>query len=120
MKVCTEFQDKRIKKYQAIGYSTKQIVKKMNLLSAHVIYGANRRNDPVEQNKSKCREITAKAIRRGLIKKQNCFKCGSMKAEVHHKDYSDPFDVLWMCRNHHLSHHAEKRKQTNGAIDLIP
>jgi hypothetical protein len=30
-------------------------------------------------------------------------------AERHHPDYSDPLNVVWLCRKHHRQLHREKR-----------
>lgn len=45
------------------------------------------------------------AIRRGKIVKEPCCICGSLKSEMHHDDYNKPFDVKWLCREHHMEYH---------------
>lgn len=47
------------------------------------------------------RQKISDAIRRGKIKRQPCQICGIEKSEAHHKDYSKPFEVIWLCRMHH-------------------
>jgi hypothetical protein len=34
-----------------------------------------------------------------------CEVCGALSAEAHHKDYSRPLDVVWLCRKHHMELH---------------
>ena len=41
------------------------------------------------------------ATKIGTIKKQPCRICGEIKAHAHHKDYSKPLDVDWLCLRHH-------------------
>lgn len=55
---------------------------------------------------------TRSAIRRGLIQRQPCADCGSIKAEAHHPDYDRPLDVVWLCRKHHKAAHPRKRGAT--------
>ena len=44
---------------------------------------------------------------RKIIKKQPCLICGDY-AEAHHPDYTNPFNVVWLCRKHHLATHGKK------------
>lgn len=52
-----------------------------------------------------------KAIRKGELKKQPCYVCGSV-AEAHHPDYDRPLDVVWLCPPHHKQAHALVEKET--------
>jgi len=54
------------------------------------------------------------AIRDGKLFRLPCAVCGSLVTDAHHEDYSKPLDVIWLCRQHHLSIHATRniiRKQ---------
>lgn len=42
------------------------------------------------------------AVRNGSLKKKPCKKCGAIKAEAHHTDYSKPLKVVWLCKQHHV------------------
>lgn len=47
-----------------------------------------------------------KAIKRGIIKKEPCEICDStIQVAGHHKDYSKPLEVNWLCPRHHGSLH---------------
>lgn len=49
----------------------------------------------------------ARAIKIGVLKKQNCENCGSTEnIHAHHGDYSKPLDVDWLCNSCHQKHHA--------------
>lgn len=51
----------------------------------------------------------AKAIRAEILKKQPCEKCGAVKVQAHHDDYSKPLEVRWLCVPHHNEHHVAER-----------
>lgn len=53
---------------------------------------------------------TGNAIRDGKIARQPCEKCGEVRSEAHHDDYSKPLDVRWLCKKHHDEHHAALRE----------
>jgi DNA-binding NarL/FixJ family response regulator len=67
--------------------------------------------------KSELQSILAlgNAIRSGLIiRPEYCSKCGSTgKIEGHHEDYSNPLDVMWLCRYHHVQRHNDIRNGNN-------
>lgn len=58
--------------------------------------------------KANTRAYTHQLVKRGTLAKIPC-KCGSLRAEAHHHDYGNPFDVEWLCRPCHLELHAEAR-----------
>ena len=53
----------------------------------------------------RCWSKTKYALSVGKIKKQPCMVCNNIKVEGHHKDYSKPYDVTWLCRKHHYVIH---------------
>ena len=56
------------------------------------------------QQKLLTRSLTKKAIKKGLIKVENCKECGA-KAEAHHPDYTNHLKVIWLCDLHHRNIH---------------
>jgi len=52
------------------------------------------------------------AIIKGSIKKGVCEICSSSKSEAHHKDYTKPLDIQWLCRKHHVE--ADKIRRIVG------
>jgi exonuclease III len=48
------------------------------------------------------------AVETGKIKKEPCSVCGDVNSQAHHKDYSKPFDVMWLCMKHHKELHSIK------------
>ena len=51
------------------------------------------------------------AIRDGKIMRADCCSnCGlECSAHGHHPDYSNPYEVIWLCRKCHLKLHKEQR-----------
>jgi len=45
------------------------------------------------------------AVKKGLMKKEPCEKCGSVKVQAHHDDYNAPYEVRWLCQKHHHAEH---------------
>ena len=63
-----------------------------------------------EKNKDRliARDKVHKAIDAGKIFKKPCEKCGNIKSEAHHEDYTKPLDVIWLCRIHHAEIHRKQ------------
>ncbi len=56
--------------------------------------------------KVKARDILNNAIKNGKIKKGKCAVCHSTKRiHGHHRDYSKPLKVEWLCPAHHKKLH---------------
>lgn len=55
--------------------------------------------------KERTRRKSSYAILRGRIPKKPCLVCGEIKAEAHHNNYNDPYDITWLCRKHHFEEH---------------
>lgn len=62
-------------------------------------------------------------IRSGKLQRQPCSVCGKKKADAHHRDYSKPLEVEWLCRqchaDRHHRHRIELRKTTEEAGDRL-
>lgn len=56
-----------------------------------------RKNNP---EKNRAHRVVFSAKRNGTLIQQPCF-CGNPKTEAHHKDYSKPLQVEWLCKIHH-------------------
>lgn len=60
------------------------------------------------------------AVRDGRLKKEPCLFCGADDVHAHHRDYSAPLDVIWLCpKCHHRLHAAfpetEGRNKQEGS-----
>ena len=59
--------------------------------------------------KIKAHNVVNNAVAVGRLKKEPC-RCGEIKVEVHHEDYSKPFNVEWLCTKHHKELHRLETK----------
>jgi len=59
-----------------------------------------------EQKKHKCRRKTQTLIKNGKIEIDLCSKCKEI-AEIHHNDYDNPYDITWLCQEHHKELHIK-------------
>jgi hypothetical protein len=55
----------------------------------------------------KARKLVRQAIAWGELVRGPCEVCGDTRAQAHHRDYSRPLDVEWLCRRHHTIRHIE-------------
>jgi hypothetical protein len=46
------------------------------------------------------------AVKAGKIFRGSCLFCGSDKVHGHHRDYSKPLEVIWLCAKCHFRLHA--------------
>ena len=58
--------------------------------------------------RAKARRMVGNAIHAGKLKRQPCSIRGVPEAQAHHKDYSKPFDIVWLCFKHHREAHGQK------------
>jgi hypothetical protein len=63
---------------------------------------------PEQREKDNARSHAGVYLRRGKLERQPCAECGS-PAQMHHDDYANPLDVIWLCRKHHLELHKMER-----------
>ena len=62
---------------------------------------------PAEQKRAVA--LIYQAIKKGRIKRGSCEICGKTKSvQGHHRDYSKPLEVNWLCISHHKRLHLIK------------
>lgn len=59
--------------------------------------GYGKKHNLLNPEKYKARQKLQNAVRDGRVKREPCMFCGKTKVQAHHKDYSKPFDVIWVC-----------------------
>ena len=76
---------------------------------------------PEVKRKKKCRELTTKAIRYGIIARPSCCQgCGvRCKPNAHHDDYSQLLNVRFFCRKCHNAADRE-REERLGIVRVKP
>ena len=55
--------------------------------------------------KINARKKVSRAVKTGKLIKQSCEKCGELKTQAHHDDYTKPLDIRWLCRKCHKMEH---------------
>lgn len=63
------------------------------------------------KRKAICRSYSKVLVRRGVIKRLACERCGNPDSEMHHPDYNNPRLVIWFCRPCHMAHHDQEYRQ---------
>ena len=58
-----------------------------------------------QKRRDRCRSYAGVYLRRGALTRQPCFVCDADDAQMHHPDYGEPLNVVWLCRKHHLDVH---------------
>jgi len=58
-----------------------------------------------QRRKDNCRSYAKVYLQRGKLTREPCCLCDGDGAEMHHPDYSQPLNVVWLCRDHHLALH---------------
>ena len=64
-----------------------------------------------DKRRTKCHNAVTRAIRSGVIVRQPCCKCSSLKSLAHHEDYDKPLDVVWLCQPCHKQRHKELKAE---------
>lgn len=68
-------------------------------------------SDPVLRERWRARGLARHAIASGRLVRGPCEVCGATRVDAHHDDYSRPLEVRWLCRPHHVEHHAREAAQ---------
>ena len=69
-----------------------------------------RKEDPERYTQQrKVHRAVRRAIKNGTLIPQPCEVCGGEKVEAHHEDYNKRFDVMWLCRKHHIEKHQTEK-----------
>jgi len=55
-----------------------------------------------QRKKNSCTSMARVYLQRGKIKRKPCRLCKSPNAQMHHRDYSKPLKVEWLCRDCHM------------------
>src|SRR5262245_15727115 len=57
---------------------------------------------------NRIRQETKRLIKQGYLVRKPCLICNAYNRwlQVHHFDYSSALNVEWLCRRHHIEHHA--------------
>ena len=67
---------------------------------------AERRDKYAHDDEHRKRVLARLAARKAFPDGQPCEVCGAPDADRHHDDYDKHLDIRWLCRPHHIQHHA--------------
>ena len=59
-----------------------------------------------QRKRANCRSYANVYKKRGLLIKSPCEDCGDENSQMHHEDYDEPLEVVWLCRSCHLTRHS--------------
>lgn len=62
-----------------------------------------RKRNPLQ---AKARRLVQEAVAKGKIQRLPCEVCGNPRTEAHHDDYSKPFEIRHLCKQHHDQTHG--------------
>jgi hypothetical protein len=69
-----------------------------------------RKNSKENIKRGLCRHRSYHLVEDGKIQKKPCEICGNKKVQIHHNDYNNPFDFIFLCRKHHFELHKKLNK----------
>jgi len=72
---------------------------------AHTSQNAQRWNQK-NPHAYKAHYLVSNALRDGRLDREPCIFCRAEKVHAHHRDYSKPLDVIWLCPKCHHRLHA--------------
>lgn len=64
--------------------------------------------------KDYARRALRQAVKGGRVIKLPCQYCGNPNSQGHHKDYSRPLDVIWVCYKHHREYFHPAKEMNHG------
>lgn len=68
----------------------------------------------------KAHYLVSNAIRDGRLEKEPCVFCGADKVHAHHRDYTKPLDVVWLCPKCHHRLHAIFPETDGHTVEAQP
>lgn len=72
--------------------------------------------ESIQMLKDRARRVIAARLQRGTLERQPCSECGAKDAQAHHRAYSRPHDVIWLCAACHGAHHKRLRAKLKAML----
>ena len=77
-------------------------------IKTNIIINKAWRNE--DKRRSSAHNKVSKAVKKGLLIRQPCCRCGEQKSLAHHEDYDKPLEVMWLCQPCHKQRHKELKE----------
>jgi ribosomal protein S27AE len=90
----------KIREYERKRFKDKNRKKKL------IIYQKRRRK--IHNKKNRARVLVSRMIKKGLLTKEVCVKCGDVNSQAHHTDYRSPLKIIWLCFKCHRKEHGQR------------
>ena len=72
-------------------------------------YHRNHYSQPHEIHKRNARKTANLRLTKGILIKEPCRLCGNQEAEKHHPNYTEPQNIVWLCKKCHTDMHVLER-----------
>jgi len=64
-----------------------------------------------DSRRFRAHNAVARAIKKGLLVRCPCVRCGEQKSLAHHEDYDKPLEIMWLCQPCHKQRHKELKEE---------
>lgn len=102
------------------GYAAAK-VRARRLREGDVLREYDKLREQTQKLRRRASRLVNNRTRRGTLEKGPCEWCGTTKnVQCHHRDYNKPFDVMWLCREHHGEWHRHYTPVYPGETRVAP
>lgn len=70
--------------------------------------------------KARAYRIYREALRIDQLIRKPCEVCGDPHSQGHHRDYTKPLEVVWLCRKHHAREHSVNGRPGAICYEISP
>ena len=102
----TANRNKNIEKFRAYDRQRGKIPERAK--ASQEISAAWRKAD---SRRTRAHSAVTRAIKKGVLVRSPCVRCGETKSLAHHEDYDKPLDVMWLCQPCHKQRHKELKSE---------
>lgn len=122
MNPCSICRSEGVCEHREIGLLTGRNRKGVMYSIAAESTGFHRRNSqrsPIQSIKRKAHELVRIALKEGWLKRATeCENCGGINnIQGHHEDYTEPLEVIWLCKECHWVADALRIKQPKVPVE---
>ena len=109
-KACTksEVAKHRVENIERIREYDKERAKRPERKAVNITINRAWRSEDLRRQKA--HRLVSRAIKKALLVRAPCCRCGSERSLAHHEDYDKPLDVMWLCQPCHKQRHKELKE----------